>query len=63
MGITILERRGLERERRMERVVAKFAEHRVKLDKRREPERQKSERDIREETRVRLEKRSFFKRD
>jgi hypothetical protein len=63
MAITILERRGLERARRLERVAENFAKQRAEIDKRRPPERQRNAKDIVEESRAKLEKRGLFKRD
>ena len=63
MSLQILERRGLERARRMERLIEHYAKQREKIDKKREPARQKSAKDIAEESRAKLEKRGFGRRD
>ena len=64
MSFVILERRGLEREKRIERVIDFYAKQRATVDKKRPVDRQrKNAKEIYEESRAKLEKRGFGKRD
>lgn len=63
MSITIISRQGLSRERIRESIAKKYAE--VRKDVRGKAGRHdgRTDQDYQEESRVKLEKRGFFKRD
>lgn len=59
----ILERRGKEREKRLERTVERLAQDRLKRERKYHPERNRTAAEIKEESRAKLEQKGFFKRD
>jgi hypothetical protein len=63
MGLEIIVRRGADQQRRREAVANRYADQRVKIDKMRDLPRQRPEKEIREESRAKLEQRGIFKSD